>query len=251
MDRLEAVCKALKLGDLTGFVSQVEYKTKEQYLTDVLELALKHRKQRRIERLIRQAGFPAPRTLDDYEFEPITFPKGIDQHDLIELDFIDRRQNVLCIGAVGTGKTHLATALGLKACTQGKAVRFYRAVELSTELADRRKKGTLPRFLKQLERLDLLIIDELGYIPFDRTASQLLFNVISASYERQSVIVTSNLEFGRWNEVFGDDRLTAALIDRLVHHAHILGFSGQSYRYRHALSSRGGGEQPKPTETAI
>src|SRR5690625_952994 len=137
MGRLEVVCKALRVGDLTEFVSQVEFKNGKQYLNDVLELALKHREERRIERLIKQAGFPAPRTLDGYEFEPITFPKGIDRHDLARLDFIGRRENLLCIGAVGTGKTHLATALGLKACAQGKVVRFYRAVELSTELADR------------------------------------------------------------------------------------------------------------------
>ena len=124
------------------------------------------------------------------------------------LEFIDRRENILCIGAVGTGKTYLAIALGLKAGTQGKAVRFFRAVDLPTELSDRRRDGTLTRFQKQLASLDLLIIDELGFIPFDRVASQLLFNVISAAYEHQSVIVTSNLEFGRWVEVFGDDRLT-------------------------------------------
>lgn len=240
MGRLATVCNALRLGNLEEFVSQVEYTEKEQYLTDVLELALKHRETRRIERLVKQAGFPALKTLDEYEFDPVTFPKGVGKDDLVSLDFIEQRENVLCIGAVGTGKTHLATALGLKACSQGKRVRFYRAVELSTELADRHRKGTLTKYLKQLEKLDLLILDELGYIPFDRTASQLLFNVISSSYEKQSVIVTSNLEFGRWNEVFGDDRLTAALIDRLVHHAHILGFSGQSYRYREALRSQGG-----------
>lgn len=243
MDRLERVCKALRVGNLSQLVHEVEFRDKEQYLTEVLELALHHRETRRIERLIKQARFPALRTFEGYEFDPISFPQGIDKDTLMSLEFIERHENVLCIGAVGTGKTHLAIALGVKACMQGKAVHFYRAVDLTTELADRRRKGTLTRFQKQLAALDLLIIDELGYIPFDRVASQLLFNIISAGYEQQSVIVTSNLEFGRWNEVFGDDRLTAALIDRLVHHAHILGFSGQSYRYRQALRSRGGDDQ--------
>jgi len=243
MDRLERVCKALRVGNLAQFIHEVEFQDRKQYLTDVLELALRHRESRRVERLIKQARFPALRTLDAYEFDPIAFPSSIDKDGLMELEFMRRRENVLCIGAVGTGKTHLAIALGVKACMQGKAVRFYRAVDLSTELADRRRDGSLARLQKQLAALDLLIIDELGYIPFDRVASQLLFHVISASYEQQSVIVTSNLEFGRWNEVFGDDRLTAALIDRLVHHAHILGFSGPSYRYRQALRSRGGGER--------
>jgi len=245
MSRLEAVCNALRVGNLAQFAHDVDFVDKEQYLTEVLERALQHREARRVERLIKQARFPAPRTFEGYEFEPITFPSGIDKDGLMNLAFLERRENVLCIGAVGTGKTHLAIALGMKACMQGKSVRFYRAVELTTELADRRRKGTLGRFQKQLEALDLLIIDELGYIPFDRVASQLLFNVISSGYERQSVIVTSNLEFGRWTEVFGDDRLTAALIDRLVHHAHILGFSGQSYRYKQAVRSRGGDGQDR------
>src|SRR5690606_39237632 len=160
-------------------------------------------------------------------------------------DLVYRRrvEYYLCIDAVGTVKPHLAIALGVKACMQGKAVRFYRAVDLATVLADRRRDGSLARLQKQLAALDLLIIDELGYIPFYRVASQVLFHVISASYEPQGVIVTSILEFVRWNEVFGDVRLTAALIDRLVHVAHILGFSGPSYRYRQALRSRGGGER--------
>lgn len=240
MKRLTAVCKALKLGNLETFAAQVTYRDNIQYLTDVLELALQQREARRIDRLIQQASFPAAKTLEDYRFDPITFPSRFTREQTVNLEFIERRENLLCIGAVGTGKTHLAIALGVKACMAGKSVKFYRAVDLSTELADHHRKGSLASCLKRLEKLDLLILDELGYIPFDRTASQLLFNVISNSYERQSVIVTSNLEFGRWNQVFGDDRLTAALIDRLVHHAHILAFSGQSYRYRQAMESRGG-----------
>jgi len=240
MDRLETLCKALRVGNLAQFIDAVEFRDKKQFLADVLDMALQHREDRRVERFIKQARFPALRTFEGYEFDPITFPKGFDKDRLLSLEFIDRRENILCIGAVGTGKTHLAIALGLKACTQGKAVRFFRAVDLTTELSDRRRDGTLTRFQKQLASLDVLIIDELGYIPFDRVASQLLFNVISVAYEHQSVIVTSNLEFGRWVEVFGDDRLTAALIDRLVHHAHILGFAGQSYRYKQALKAQGG-----------
>lgn len=238
MSRLTTVCKALKLGDLAEFVDQVIYRSNEQYLTDVLELALQQREARRIDRLVKQASFPMAKTLDNCKFDPITFPKGFSKERLVSLDFIKRKENVLCIGAVGTGKTHLAIALGVKACMEGWSAKFYRAVDLSTELAYHHRQGTLTPYLKRLEKVDLLILDELGYIPFDRTASQLLFNVISNSYERQSVIVTSNLEFGRWNQVFGDDRLTAALVDRLVHHAHILAFTGQSYRYRQAIESK-------------
>ena len=113
-------------------------------------------------------------------------------------------------------------------------------MDLCTELAEKHRAGTLGKTLKRLQKLDLLILDEVGYIPFDKTASQLLFNVLSNAYEQQSIIVTSNLEFGRWNEIFRDDRLTAALIDRLVHHAYILGFTGTSFRYREAVLARGG-----------
>ena len=157
----------------------------------------------------------------------------------------EHKQNILCLGAVGTGKTYLATALGVKECSLGKKVRFYRAIELAAELVEKHRSGSLNKILRHLKNFDLLILDELGYIPFDRTSSQLLFNVISNSYQQQSVIITSNLEFGRWNEIFGDDRLTAALIDRLVHRAYIFGFTGPSFRYQEAILARGGG---KPEE---
>lgn len=221
---------------------QVEFQNEIQYLTDVLSLAARHRETQRIQRLIRQAKFPVVKTFDGYQFDPITFPTGFDKKHLISLNFIDQKQNVLCVGAVGTGKTYLATALGVKACSLGKKVRFYRAADLCAELAKKHRSGGLTKTLNQIQKLDLLILDEVGYIPFDKLSSQLLFNVISNSYEQQSVIITSNLEFGRWNDIFRDDRLTAALIDRLVHHAHILGFTGPSYRYREAILARGNGE---------
>lgn len=238
---LAAICKQLKLSDLTKLASQVAFENEIQYLTDVLRLALKDREDKRIERLIKEAKFPVIQTFDDYKFDPISWPKGFDKEQLLSLDFIEKKQNILCLGAVGTGKTYLATALGVKACTQGKRVRFYRTIDLVTELVEKHRTGHLGKTLEQLLKLDLLILDELGYIPIDKTSSQLLFHVISNSYQQQSVIITSNSEFGRWNEIFRDDRLTAAIIDRLVHHAYILGFSGPSYRYREAIAARAEG----------
>lgn len=238
---LASICKQLKLGDLGKLAAQVTFENETQYLIDILKLALKNRESKRIERLIKQAKFPVVRTLDGYSFEPISWPNGFDREQLLSLDFIEQKQNILCLGAVGTGKTYLATALGVKACSQGKKVRFYRALDLATELVEKRRTGNLSKILQQLQKLDLLILDELGYIPFDKTSSQLLFNVISNSYQQQSVIITSNLEFGRWNEIFGDDRLTAALIDRLVHRAYILGFTGPSFRYQEAMLARSDG----------
>lgn len=245
MDKLAAACKELRLGDIGELATQVKYENEVQYLTDVLNLAVKKRESQRIQRLIKQAKFPSVKTFDGYQFDPITFPEGFNKEQLLSLDFIDQNKNILCVGAVGTGKTYLATALGVRACTTGKKVKFYRANDLCTELAEKHRHGTLAKTLGQIEKLDLLILDEVGYLPFDRLASQLLFNVVSNSYEQQSVIITSNLEFGRWNDIFRDDRLTAALIDRLVHHAHILGFSGPSYRYKEAVLARKGQEKNK------
>ncbi|MCM3560268.1 ATP-binding protein, partial [Brevibacillus borstelensis] len=146
--------------------------------------------------------------------------------------------NAILLGPVGTGKTHLATAIGVEACKQGKKVRFYRVAELVSILQTKFHAGNLPRFQKELLDTDVLILDELGFVPFHKDGADLLFQLISECYERISIIVTSNLEFSQWNTVFGDNRLTAALIDRLVHHAHIVAFTGESYRLRHALSHR-------------
>lgn len=236
--RLEACCKKLRLGSLADIYDQVEFKDRKQYLTGVLELALEQRRHPRAMRLVKQARFPVAKTMDSFDFSPITFPRGLDQAALTELHFIERRENLLCLGAVGTGKTHLAIALGMKACLKGCKVVFYRAVDLAQQLLARHREGTADRLIGRIAKADLFILDEVGYVPFEKRASQLLFSVVAGSYEQQSLIVTSNLEFGRWNEVFGDDRLTAALVDRLVHHAHILAFTGDSYRLRQAMARR-------------
>lgn len=235
-EQLKAYCRQMRLGNLVPMIEQVEYRDKEQFVTDLLELALKQREDQRIKSLIRTAGFPSLKTLDGYEFTPITFPQDLTKEQITALDFLEKKENLLLLGAVGTGKSHLATALGIKACSLGKKVKFYRTADLATTLADALRQGTLSKLNRALTKLDLLILDEVGYVPTSKQSAELLFSVISSCYERQSVIVTSNLELGRWNEVFGDDRLTAALIDRLVHHAHILSFSGESYRFRQAMS---------------
>jgi len=158
---------------------------------------------------------------------------------LLSLGFMDRRENLCFVGSCGTGKTYLATALGLKACGLGKSVMFYRCVDLANELLEKYPKGQAGKLINQIAKCDLLILDEVGFIPFSNRAAEMLFTVISNSYERQSVIITSNLNFGDWNRIFGDDRLTAALIDRLIHHSHILAFEGPSYRFKQALANRG------------
>jgi len=235
---LKEYCKELKLGSVPQYLNNIEYKNKEQFLTDLFRHEIEVRKSNRIKRLIKNAAFLNTKTLEDFNSEHIEFPETTNMQALKDLDFLERQENLILLGAVGSGKTHLATALGIEACMRGKPVRFFRTADLVNTLLDKYKAGTLNRYMKGLKKCELLILDEVGFVPFHRDGSELLFNVISECYEQKSIILTSNLEFGQWNTIFGDNRLTAALIDRLVHHAHILAFTGESYRLRHALSGK-------------
>ena len=147
-------------------------------------------------------------------------------------EYIDQRENVLLIGNSGTGKTHLATALAFSACQQGRKVRFYSATGIVTTLLERREERQLERFNRSLERLELIVLDELGYIPFSKAGAELLFEVVSRAYERTSLIMTTNLPFESWTEILGSQRLTGALLDRLTHRIHILEANGESYRLK-------------------
>lgn len=233
---LKEQCKALKLGTLPQVYNRVDYRDKEQFLTDIFTMELNGRQDSRIKAALKTAAFGEAKTLDVFEWKKITLPASSTRENLINLDFIERMEALICIGSVGTGKTHLVTALGIRACMQGKRVRFFRTTDLVNRLLARYTAGTLPRFMKDLEKCDLLILDELGFVPLHRHGAELLFNVVASCYERRSIAITTNLEFGQWNTVLGDNRLTAAMIDRLVHHAHILAFPGDSFRLRHALS---------------
>lgn len=175
------------------------------------------------------------KTFEGYLREPISFPAGCTLESLLDMNWLTQRENLLLMGAVGTGKTHMAIALGVEACRRGYAVQFFRASDLVALLQERFAAGSLSRFREKLKKMDLLILDEVGYVPFNQTGSELLFNVIADCYEQQSVIVTSNLEFGQWTSIFGDTKLTSALVDRLVHHAHILSFTGESFRLKQAM----------------
>lgn len=233
---LKEQCKELKLGNLPHIYGRIEYRDKEQFLTDLFALELKGRQESRIKAKLKVAAFGEAKTMDTFDWEGITLPANTTRECLLNLDFIERRESLICIGTVGAGKTHLVTALGIRACMEGRSVRFFRTADLVNRLLDRYTAGTLPRFMKELEKCDLLILDELGFVPLHRHGAELLFNVVANCYERRSVAITTNLEFGQWNTVLGDNRLTAAMIDRLVHHAHILAFDRASWRLRHALS---------------
>ncbi len=229
--------KTLKLGGLAKEWTSVEYRNNEQYLTDLLQLELRERETNRINRMVKSAGFGVLKTLDDFTWRnEIALPVGLTRGYMEDLQFLAPKENLIFMGAVGTGKTHLATALALKTCQEGRPVRFFTAASLANILLEKNNKGTLNSFLASLKKVQLMVIDEIGFVPLHKAAAELLFQVIADCYERKSLIITSNLEFSQWNTVFGDNRLTAALIDRLVHHSHIVIFSGESYRLTQSMS---------------
>ena len=183
-----------------------------------------------VERRIKAAKFPATKSLDSFDFKTIPSLNKVLVRELARCEYTARRQNVIALGPSGTGKTHGALGLGLAACQKGLKVRFTTAAALVHEMIEAADERRLQRHQKQLAAQDLLIIDELGFVPLSKTGAELLFEVISQRYERGSIIMTSNLPFEEWTEVFGSERLTGAILDRLTHHVHILEMNGESYR---------------------
>jgi DNA replication protein DnaC len=220
------------------------------YLLRVCELELIERERKASARRLKAARFPTVKTAAEFDFaaQP-TIPQGT-VLELMKCEFINKKENVLLIGTAGTGKTHLATALGVEACGQGKRVRFARVTELVTQLLEAREERQLTRARAQLAKLDLLILDELGYVPASKVGAELLFDVISTSYERTSLIVTTNLPFEQWTEVLDNERLTGATLDRLTHRCHIIETGGESYRLRDARRRRSGSVALRPTPAA-
>ncbi len=232
---LAELCRQLRLAHVVDYVAQQQNEQVSQWVEQLLVAEREGRRRAKLGKLVQQAGFPHLKTFEGYVDKHITFPTGSTLELLRELTWLERRENLLLMGAVGTGKTHMATALGVEACRRGFGVQFYRASDLVAVLQEKFAAGTLTRFREKLKKMDLLILDEVGYVPFSQTGSELLFNVVADCYEQQSVIVTSNLEFGQWTSIFGDTKLTSALVDRLVHHAHILSFTGESFRLKQAM----------------
>lgn len=231
------MCKLLHLAHVPLIVEKRNDPQLIQLLSDLFQEELENRESTKKLRFIKLARFPSEKRLRDYEWHNnIQLPSSSTQDELISLDFIRNKENAVFVGAPGTGKTHLATALGIKACEEGYETRFWRVSELVSELEKAWKKNQLDAFKKKFAKAHLIVLDEMGYVPFTKEGSELLFQLISEWYETKSVIITSNLEFSSWNKVFIDPRLTAALVDRLIHHAHILSFTGESYRLKNALS---------------
>ena len=211
-------------------------------LVRLAELELIDRERRMVERRIRQARFPAVKSLDSFDCKAIPSLNKMLVVELARCEYVERRENIIALGNSGTGKTHIALGLGL-ACQKGLSVGFTTAAALVHELREARDEKRLLRFQKQLAKYSLLVIDELGFVPLSKTGAELLFEVFSQCYERGATLVTSNLPFDEWTEIFGSERLTGALLDRLTHHVHILEMNGESYRLNQSQKRR---KSPKP-----
>jgi len=215
------------------------------FLLALTERELIEREQRAAQRRVKSAKFPVIKNLEDFDFKAQSSINETLVRQLATGEYLDARENVLLIGNSGTGKTHLASALGFTACAQGKRVRFWSSTALVTQMLEMREQRELKRFFAQVGKNDLLILDELGYVPFSKAGAELLFEVISRAYERLSLIVTTNLPFEQWTEVMGSERLTGALLDRLTHRVHIIEANGESYRLKDARKRYG---KPKKRE---
>jgi len=234
-DRIIQLAKELRLPVLARYKEYVTTGVSlEEGLSALLEKEAEEREERGIQRRIKQAGFPFIKTLDT--FEPTRLP-NLKKEQIYELatgEFIKEGCNCVAFGNPGTGKTHLAIALGIEVIRRGYSVRFKRASDLVMQMMEAQETKQLSQYLKALNKCDLLIIDEMGYLSFSAEGASLLFGVFGGRYERQSTMVTTNLEFSKWTQFLGDPMLSAALVDRLAHKTIFLNMNGPSYRYHHA-----------------
>ncbi len=217
----------------------------EDFLLSLIESELEARSDNRLKRRIRDARFPLIKTMENFNFDAA---EGLDKRlirEMTEGTYIKEKRNIIFAGKTGTGKSHLATALGLEACRQGVRTRFVTGAGLVNELIEARNERAVGRIIQKMSRFGLLILDELGYVPFSREGSQLLFQLLAERHERASVIITTNLGFADWTQLFGDPTLTAALLDRLTHKAHIVMCDWESYRLKESLGKKSPAKRDK------
>jgi len=210
------------------------------YLTRLSEREMIERDRRKVERRIKAARFPVVKSLDSFDFAVIPKLNKMQVLELARCAWIERRENVIALGPSGTGKTHVALGLGLAACQKGLSVGFTTAAALVSEMMEARDERRLLRLQKQMAADQLLIIDELGFVPLSKTGAELLFELISQRYERGATLITSNLPFDEWTETLGSERLTGALLDRITHHVNILEMNGDSYRLAQSRARKAG-----------
>ncbi|MCK0473034.1 IS21-like element helper ATPase IstB [Halalkalibacter sp. APA_J-10(15)] len=236
IDQIEDYAKRLKLSWIRENYREIQAGSNEEYLLKLFEKEVQNREERKVNLLLSQAQLPKTGK-SPFQWDHIQIPQGIDRTNILEGQFIQNKENLILYGGVGTGKTYLATLISLNAIHNfGIRIKFFTMASLVNSLIDANQKGNLSKLMKQIENLDLLVLDELGYIPLNKEGAELLFQVISMCYETKSIVITTNLQFGQWNHVFGDPILTEAVIDRLIHHSHLLLFTGESYRYKESIS---------------
>lgn len=236
--------KALNLSQMLRHLETLLRQAREtgmdygEFLLALTEIELQMRAENRLKRRVREAKFPLLKTLENFDYESAP---GLDRRLLRELesgDYLSGHRNIIFIGKSGTGKTHLATGLGVAACRQGVSTRFVTGCGLTNELIEARQEKSLGRIIQRYSRQGLLVLDELGYVPFSKEGAELLFQILAERHERGSVIITSNLGFADWTQVFGEPTLTAALLDRLTHKAYIINCNWESYRFRESLKAK-------------
>ncbi|GHV13943.1 ATP-binding protein [Clostridia bacterium] len=237
---LAEVCKKLHFSSsLLAKAKRIEEKPNLEFLLELFTAEIEERERKRRNANIKYARIDIIKTFENYTFDDIKLPNSISVDEIKNADFITKRENLIMYGNVGAGKTHLAIATGIAACNAGFRTSFWRTASLVNALTEAKREGRLSKFMKQFYKLDLLICDEWGYVPIDSDGSKLLFTVVSECYERKSLIITTNLEFAKWNEIFADAKITAALLDRMIHHSHLLDFTSRSSRrLRDALQSK-------------
>ncbi|MED3648698.1 IS21-like element helper ATPase IstB [Halalkalibacterium halodurans] len=234
-EQIQEYAKRLKLSWIRENYREVEAANTEEYLLKLFEKEIEQREERKINLLFKAATLPNV-SGKPFDWKDIQLGQGLSQQSLLDGEFIESKENMVFYGGVGAGKTYLSTLIGMNAIQKyGKRVKFYTIASLANELLEANDKGNLNKLFKKIEKLDLLILDELGYIPLHKHGAELLFQVISLCYEKRSIIITTNLQFGQWNHVFGDPILTEAVVDRLIHHSHLVIFGGDSNRMKESF----------------
>lgn len=232
-ERIAACCKQLRLSSsLAERAMTQKGKTNQEFLYKLFENEIAYRKDTRITKLQNSAGFPKRYSVDQFNPDEVVFPEEVSLESLINLEFHDRGENVIMYGGTGTGKTMLSIIIGIEACRRGIPVRFYRTAGLINLFTESHNNGTLSTLKKKLNTAEIIILDEFGYVPYDRTGSQLLFDYLSEIHEQKQVILNTNLEFSQWANVLYDQRMTTALIGRLTHHVELILFPGGNNRLR-------------------